>query len=50
MDSSSLSFFKVLAQLSSRFHPKVAMVKEAIDTLIDKEYLKRQGGLYEYAA
>lgn len=44
---------EVIAQLSSRFHPKVGMVKRAIETLIDKEYLKRVEGQheqYEYLA
>ena len=28
--------------------PKILMLKRAIDSLIDKEYLKRNGDDYEY--
>ncbi|EFP09874.1 hypothetical protein CRE_21370 [Caenorhabditis remanei] len=42
---------EVVTQLTSRFQPKVGLIKKSIGTLIEKEYLKRSDkkyDLYEY--
>ena len=44
---------EVLAQLTSRFVPDVKMVKQRVDSLIDREYLERLGdeaSTYQYLA
>ncbi|KAK4056472.1 ubiquitin ligase (cullin) of SCF [Microbotryomycetes sp. JL221] len=44
---------ETITQLSGRFNPRVADVKKAIDSLLDREYIERDGSnrdLYRYLA
>jgi len=42
---------EVIAQTHSRFQPQISLIKQCIETLIEKEYMGRTGeGDYEYRA